>query len=52
MAKDLGADWGIPYYNRKKPKSYMEEQKKARISCIDNQIRLLQEEKNKIFKKI
>jgi len=49
MSKDLGADWGIPYYNKPKPPGFMTEQYQSRLNHIDDQIKALQKERETVL---
>lgn len=49
MSKDLGADWGIPYYNKPKPPDFNAKQCNSRIASIERQIRILQQEKENLI---
>jgi hypothetical protein len=50
MSRDLGADWGVPYYNRRKPDMYLIGQIRSKIADIDSKIMLLEEEKFELHK--
>lgn len=45
----IGKFYGIHYYNRKKPKAYLELQKAAKINRLKNQIKELQKELEEII---
>ena len=49
MPKDLGTDWGIPYYNKPKPPDFMTEQYQSRLNHIDDQIKALQKERETVI---
>jgi hypothetical protein len=43
------SDYGYPYYNKKKPKSYIMSMYQSKIASIDLQIKKLQIEKESIL---
>lgn len=49
MSRDLGADWGVPYYNKPKPMKYQLAQYHARLEAIDMQIKTLEKEKQQLI---
>jgi len=50
MSRDSGADWGIPYYNKRKPDRYMLSQIQSKIDDIESKILLLEKEKFELHK--
>jgi predicted transcriptional regulator len=44
--------YGYPYYNQKKPKSYLINQCAARLNFIDKQIKELEQERAEVEKKL